>query len=374
MAFQSVASNLVPGDTNGVYDVFVYDRQTDSIKRVSVAAAGTRRKWQFGASLDQRRWPLRGVLVYRQQPRPRRYEWRIRRLRHSEPLRRPGSHVVALADGQDVSGIDFGNTSLATKFYVVNDATPNQTYEYAASGGLVESYSLNSGNTAPRGAASTVAGDKTWVVDANRKVYVYNTSGGLLGSWTAGTLNTKATVEGIATNGTDVWIVDAYSDKVYKYANGGRVARLRHQNATSSFNLNSTNTIPRRSSPTGRRSVGGERLALPTRCSSTPLTGSVARQLDHQLAAGAKPTGITIDPANVSNIWIVDSGTESVYQYNAAASIRPPAAVMRPTSPSPWPLATPTRKASPIRRLRAVSWRPRLPFSTSPSRRSSSSW
>ena len=58
---------------------------------------------------------------------------------------------------------------------------------------LIESYSLNTGNTAPRGAASTIAGDKTWVVDANRKVYVYNNSGGLLGSWTAGTLATKAT-------------------------------------------------------------------------------------------------------------------------------------------------------------------------------------
>ena len=73
-----------------------------------------------------------------------------------------------------------------TKFYVVNDASQNQSYEYNATGGSVESPSLNSGNTAPRGVATTIAGDKTWVVDANRKVYVYNNSGGLLGSWTAG--------------------------------------------------------------------------------------------------------------------------------------------------------------------------------------------
>ena len=91
--------------------------------------------------------------------------------------------------------------------------------------GSVESYSLNSGNTAPRGAASTIAGDKTWVVDANRKVYVYDTSGGLLGSWTAGTLASNATVEGIATNGNDIWIVDAKSDKVYQ-VHGGRDAPL----------------------------------------------------------------------------------------------------------------------------------------------------
>ncbi len=29
VAFASSASNLVPGDTNGTYDVFVKDRQTD---------------------------------------------------------------------------------------------------------------------------------------------------------------------------------------------------------------------------------------------------------------------------------------------------------------------------------------------------------
>ena len=41
VAFHSYASNLVPGDTSGDCDVFVYDRQTDSIERVSVAANGS---------------------------------------------------------------------------------------------------------------------------------------------------------------------------------------------------------------------------------------------------------------------------------------------------------------------------------------------
>lgn len=40
-AFYSWASNLVPGDTNGVGDVFVYDRQLAEIRRVSVASDGT---------------------------------------------------------------------------------------------------------------------------------------------------------------------------------------------------------------------------------------------------------------------------------------------------------------------------------------------
>ena len=37
-------------------------------------------------------------------------------------------------------------------------------------------------------------------------------------------------------------------------------------------------------------------------------------------AATASPTGITINPSNVSDIWIVDNGTDKVYQYTGAAS------------------------------------------------------
>lgn len=41
LAFVSLASNLVPGDTNNQPDVFVRDRQTNQITRVSVASDGT---------------------------------------------------------------------------------------------------------------------------------------------------------------------------------------------------------------------------------------------------------------------------------------------------------------------------------------------
>ncbi|MEQ1871678.1 MAG: Ig-like domain-containing protein, partial [Vicinamibacterales bacterium] len=41
VAFTTFASNLVPGDTNGVFDVFVRDRQTGQTSRVSVASDGT---------------------------------------------------------------------------------------------------------------------------------------------------------------------------------------------------------------------------------------------------------------------------------------------------------------------------------------------
>lgn len=40
VAFTSAATNLVAGDTNGVYDIFVKDRQTGAIERVSVRSDG----------------------------------------------------------------------------------------------------------------------------------------------------------------------------------------------------------------------------------------------------------------------------------------------------------------------------------------------
>jgi hypothetical protein len=41
VAFVSFANNLVPGDTNGFFDIFVHDRQTGGTTRVSVDNAGT---------------------------------------------------------------------------------------------------------------------------------------------------------------------------------------------------------------------------------------------------------------------------------------------------------------------------------------------
>ena len=41
MLINSGASNLVPGDTNGTFDVFVHDRDTATTTRVSVASDGT---------------------------------------------------------------------------------------------------------------------------------------------------------------------------------------------------------------------------------------------------------------------------------------------------------------------------------------------
>jgi len=48
VAFESVASNLVAGDTNGMRDIFVHDRDTGVTERVSVASDGTEANFASG--------------------------------------------------------------------------------------------------------------------------------------------------------------------------------------------------------------------------------------------------------------------------------------------------------------------------------------
>jgi hypothetical protein len=192
------------------------------------------------------------------------------------------------------------------------------TYEYNANGGQVESYSLNSGNSAPRGAASTIAGDKTWVVDANKRIYVYNNSGVMLGSWTAGSLASNATIEGITTNGTDVWLVDTRQDRVYRYANAA--SRLSgSQNAISNFALNSGNTSPK-DLVTDGASLWVVNDSTTDRVFKYSMTGALVGSWTID-SANKSPTGLTIDPSGASqSIWIVDNGTDRVYEYTNSRS------------------------------------------------------
>ena len=206
-----------------------------------------------------------------------------------------------------------------TKFFVV-DSGSVKTYQYG-SGGTSEEITAPyyTNNTAPRGDASTAAGTTVWVVDANKNVYVYDNHGVLLGSWSAGGLSSSAQLTGIATNGTDIWLVDSYADKVYKYT--GAASRLSgSQNAASSFSLAG-----------GRNGDPNPQDIVTDGTSFWVVDGSNLKVFKYTLSgsslgswsidpADTHPTGITIDPTNVSDIWIVDNGTDKVYQYPAAAS------------------------------------------------------
>jgi sugar lactone lactonase YvrE len=206
-----------------------------------------------------------------------------------------------------------------TKFYVVDGGSSDSTYQYAVGGGALGNSALGSGDTAPRGVATTAAGTTAWVVDANKTVYVYNTAGALLGSWSASGLSSSATLTGIATDGTNIWLVDSYSDKVYEYS-GAASRASGSQSPASSFSLANSGKN-RDSNPqdivtdgTSFWVVDGTALKVFKYTLSGSLLGSWS--ID---PANAHPTGITINPSNVSDIWIVDNGTLKVYRYTAAA-------------------------------------------------------
>lgn len=129
----------------------------------------------------------------------------------------------------------------------------------------------------------------------------------------------NATPEGIATNGTDVWIVDSKSDKVYKYA--GAATRLSgSQTAVSSFKLNSSNTSPK-DIVTDGISLWVVNDSSTDKVFKYGVAGSFQGSWTISTSGASSPTGITIDPANFSNIWIVDNGSKLVYQYTASATL-----------------------------------------------------
>src|SRR5262249_6298911 len=158
-----------------------------------------------------------------------------------------------------------------------------------------------------------------WIVDANKNVYVYSTGGTLLGSWSAGGLSSSATLTGIATNGADIWLMDSSSATVYKYtAAAGRLSGS--QNAASSFSL-----------VKGKGGNANPQDIVTDGASIWVVDGTALKVFKYMLSgsslgswsidpANTHPTGITIYPNNVSDIWIVDNGTDKVYQYVGAAT------------------------------------------------------
>jgi hypothetical protein len=192
---------------------------------------------------------------------------------------------------------------------------------------------VNSGNTAPRGAASNANGDTVWVVDANKKVYIYNPAGGLLGSWSAGSLPANADVQGIATNGTDVWIIDAKGDKVYRYT--GAASRLfGSQSAASSFSLNSSNADAS-DMVTDGNSIWVLNNASTDKVFKYTVSGTLQGSWTIS-GGGGSPMGITLEPSNATqDLWIVDSSTDKVYRLAGARALSTSVTGIGATSPFP---------------------------------------
>ncbi len=228
------------------------------------------------------------------------------------------SFTYVANDGQADSRVAKANinvkaTQAGTKFYVV-DLETRRTYEYKADGGSVEDYALAAKNRKPRGATASKDGSKIWVLDKKGRIYLYDANGGARGNW-APTGPKK--FEGIATDDRNIWIVDRELDRVFYYA-GAASRTAGTAAATSSFPL-----APANRNATGITTDGTHLWVV--------NNGQVDRVFKYKTdgtlvgswkidPANAAPTGITVDPSNVRDIWIVDRATDKVYQYNGAAA------------------------------------------------------
>ena len=145
-------------------------------------------------------------------------------------------------------------------------------------------------------------------------MFVYDSENNSLGSWEFEGVD-KA--EGIAVHGDDLWIVDRGEDRVYYFADGA-LRRSEKAEPTSSFSLVRGNR-----NPLGI-TTDGEHIWVVNNTKSTDkvFRYSIEGELEGSWridTANASPTGITIDPNDVNDVWIVDAISDNVYQYVGAA-------------------------------------------------------
>ena len=199
-------------------------------------------------------------------------------------------------------------------FFVV-DFTAAQSFEYASQGSPLGEQALDSANTKPMGIATNAQGTRTWIVDKLKIVYVYDDAGALIGSWVP---VGPGKVDGIATDGESIWIVDRGSDRIWMY-DGAAGWTSGTRNANSVFSLDRKNGAAAGITTDGTHLWVVNDKASVDEVFKYTMTGQFAGrwQID---PANSTPTGITIDPNDVQHIWIVDAGTDRIYQYNDGAT------------------------------------------------------
>lgn len=203
-----------------------------------------------------------------------------------------------------------------TKFFVVDDSA-DKTFKYTSAVQYQNNFAIVP--TSPTGIAANPAGTNTWVSDVNGKVYKYDNNGVLHSSWSTG----KASTQGVTTNGTSIWTVSSSTDRVYFYSGAASFvpspSKL-NPTLTSYFRLHTSNTNPKDLATDGNTvwviDDGSYNFVYAYSMSGTYLG---RWQLD---SANTTPTGITIDPTGGSKIWIVDSGTDKIYEYSGATGCR----------------------------------------------------
>ena len=219
-----------------------------------------------------------------------------------------------LGDAQGIGTIlDDDAPPNATKFYVV-DSSADRTFEYGAAGNTLagNDWALADGNTNPRGATSNATGSRLWVVDSVGTVHVYDNNGTSQGVWTAGG---AGQAEGITTDGVNIWIVDAQDDQLLYFA-GGALFDSGTRQPTTTYPLSAVNDNPTGIATDGTYIwINDDDKRNQDNIWRYTLAGVFQGGFDLP-SFNSKAVGITMDPTGASDsIWVVDSGTDRVYEY-----------------------------------------------------------
>lgn len=203
-----------------------------------------------------------------------------------------------------------------TKFYVADNVAP-AIYKYEADGTYLGDYHGSfTGDFHARGIAATPDGTEIFYILSQGAVVRNGADGSSIAAW--GTAETVKP-EGIATDGEHLWIVDKGTDKIYFYEQGTSTTTATHATSTSSFALASGNKNPRGITTDGTNLWVVNSKSAKDEVFKYTMSGTLVGRWTID-TANVNPRGITIDPANVDHLWIVDSTTDSVYQYSGAAS------------------------------------------------------
>ena len=169
-------------------------------------------------------------------------------------------------------------------------------------------------NRRPRGMVASEDGSTLWTVNLDGLVSILNRDGETLGSWQAEGLRYP---EGIALEGSDLLIVDRGTDRVHVFENAANHNAGNHAESYS-WSLDSQNRAPFDLTTDGTHVWVVNNTRRTDRVFIYNLEGELEGSWTID-AANARPTGITIDPNDPNDIWIVDVQSDVVFRYEDGA-------------------------------------------------------
>ena len=199
--------------------------------------------------------------------------------------------------------------------FVVVDDSKNAFFAYTTSGDVVKQAPLSSNDRSPQGVTTNADGSRIWVAETTGIIFVYDAQQKQIGRWQA---NDLEHVTGVATDGTDIWLVDSKTDSIHRFA--GACSRMSGKvSATNTMRLNSGNK-----NPTDMITDGPHFWVLnDTSTVDKVFRYSMSGALEGNWTidrANSNPTGLTLNPDDQNQFWILDGKSRKLFSYLGGAS------------------------------------------------------